>query len=97
MKYVLIAEVKGQKIYKRKCDFDIEIAIKVHKLLTKDIQAFIFFTGDGDFEPLYRLLIDLGKQVVVIYAHGHLGKEVWELKRGIFKKVIDKLGVDLFD
>ena len=74
-----------------------EIGIKTHELLNKDIQGFIFFSGDGDFEPLYQLLIKLKKQVIVIYAHGHLGKEVWQLKRGVFKKAIHKLEVELFE
>lgn len=97
VKYILVAQIEGKKIYKRKCDFDMEIGIRVHELLKKDIESFIFFSGDGDFEPLYQLLIKLKKQVIVIYAHGHLGKEVWQLKRGVFKKAIDKLEVELFE
>ena len=57
VKHILAAQIKGKKIYKRKCDFDMEIAIKAHELLNKDIQGFIFFTGDGDFEPLYKLCL----------------------------------------
>ena len=91
VKYILVAEIDKQKIYKRKCDFDMEIAIKVHELLNKDIQGFIFFTGDGDFEPLYKLLIRLKKQVIVVYVRGHLGREVWELKKGIFKVELPRL------
>lgn len=96
VKYILVAEVKDQKVYKRKCDFDMEICIKVHELLGKDIRSFIFFTGDGDFEPLYKMLIKLKKQVIVIYGHGHLGREIWEIKYGLFKKAIDRLGVNVF-
>lgn len=91
VKYIFVAEVNRQKIYKRKCDFDMEICIKVHELLGKDIQSFIFFTGDGDFEPLYQLLIGLKKQVIVVYVRGHLGREVWDLKRGIFKVELPRL------
>lgn len=91
VKYILVAQIDKQKIYKRKCDFDMEISIEVHNLLAKDIQGFIFFTGDGDFEPLYKLLIGLRKQVIVVYVRGHLGKEVWELKKGIFKVELPRL------
>jgi len=28
--------------------------------------------------------------------YGHLGREVWNLKRGIFKASIKKLGVDVY-
>lgn len=93
VKYILVAEVNGKKIYRRKCDFDMEICIDVHELLTKDFQSFIFLTGDGDFEPLYQLLIKAKKQVVVIYATGHLGREIWDLKKGIFKTEINRFPV----
>lgn len=93
VKYIRIAEVKTRKIYRRKCDFDMEICIDVHKLLQKGFDSFIFLTGDGDFEPLYKLLIELRKQVIVIYTTGHLGREIWDLKRGIFKTEINKFPV----
>jgi len=96
VKYILVAEIAGKKIYRRKCDFDMEICIDVHKLLQRNFESFIFLTGDGDFEPLYKLLIELKKQVIVIYAHGHLGREIWNIKRRIYKKAIDTLGVDIF-
>lgn len=72
VKYIVVAQINRQKIYKRKCDFDMEISIQVHNLLAKEIQSFIFFTGDGDFEPLYKLLISLRKQVIVVYVRGHV-------------------------
>lgn len=85
VKHIFIAEVNGKKIYKRKCDFDMEICIDVHRLLTQGFESFIFFTGDGDFEALYKLLISKHAQVIVVYARGHLGREIWDLKKGIFK------------
>lgn len=97
VKYILIAKIQVKSAYKRICDFDMEISIDTHRLLKDNFESFIFFSGDGDFEPLYKLLIKLHKQVIVVYAHGHLGKEVWELKHGIFKKAIDKLEADLFE
>jgi len=72
-----------------------EIAIDTHEALRKDFESFVYFSGDGDFEPLYRMLISLKKQVIVFYAHGHLGKEIYMMKKGLFKKAIDRLGVDL--
>jgi len=77
--------------YVRKCDFDMEISIDVHRALNQTIHGFIFFTGDGDFAPLYKLLIQNNKQVIVVYASGHLGKEVWKIKKGLFKIKIDNL------
>lgn len=95
VKHILIAQVNGKDIYKRKCDFDMEISLDVHSDLKK-YESFIFFTGDGDFEPLYKMLSEAHKQVIVIYAHGHLGREVWELTGKIFKRAVDRLDVDLF-
>ena len=88
-------EEKTEFIWKRKCDFDLEIGLDAYESLDK-FGSFIFFSGDGDFATLYTRLIKRKKQVIVIYAHGNLGREVWQIKNGIFKKHIKKLGVDLF-
>ncbi|MFH1536297.1 MAG: NYN domain-containing protein [Patescibacteria group bacterium] len=93
VKYILIAEVKGEKIYKRKCDFDMEACIDAHQLLQENYESFIFFTGDGDFAPLYQLLIKKKKQVIAVYAKNHIGREIWEIKRGLFKVQIIHLGL----
>jgi len=85
VKYIFVAEVEGQKVYRRKCDFDMEICIDVHRALKEGVESFIFFTGDGDFEPLYKLLIAAKKQVIVIYTAGHLGREIWDITRALFK------------
>jgi uncharacterized LabA/DUF88 family protein len=85
VKYILVENPEAGKIFRRKCDFDMEVCIEVHKKITEGIESFVFFTGDGDFEPLYRLLVELKKQVIVVYTRGHLGKEIWNMKDGIFK------------
>jgi len=91
VKYILVTQIDNQKIYRRKCDFDMEMCIDVHKALAKGVESFIFFTGDGDFEPLYRLLIKKKKQVVVVYMYGHLGREIFQMKRGVYKISIETL------
>jgi len=91
VKYILVTQIDDQKIYRRKCDFDMEMCIDVHKALAKGVESFIFFTGDGDFEPLYRLLHNKGKQVIVIYASNHVGREILKLEREIFLFNIKKL------
>ena len=96
VKYILISEIKFRKIYRRKCDFDMEICIDVHKLLEKGFESSIFFTGDGDFEPLYKLLIEKKKQVIVIYAPGHLGREIYAMKKGVYKKAVNTLSKEVF-
>ena len=92
VKYIVVAEVNRKKIHKRKCDFDMEICIDAHKSLNEGFESFIFFTGDGDFAPLYKLLIERRKQVIVVYAKNHIGREIWDFKRGLFKIQINNLG-----
>lgn len=91
-----ILQILSRKVLRRKCDFDMEISIDAHKTLGHHFNTFLFFSGDGDFAPLYKLLISLQKQVIVIFAHGHMGKEVYQIKKGVFTKAVDKLGIDLF-
>ena len=91
VKHIFVAEVNGQKIYRRKCDFDMEICMDVYKALENKFDSYIFFSGDGDFEPLYKMLVKLRKQVIVIYAKGHLGKEIWELDTGVFKTEFERV------
>lgn len=91
VKYILAGEVSEQKIFIRKCDFDMEVCIDVHRLLKEGFESFIFFTGDGDYAPLYQMLIGIGKQVVVVYTSGHLGREVWDIKKGLFKAQLKNL------
>ena len=91
VKYILITEIEGQKIYRRKCDFDMEACIDAHEALKNNFESFIFFTGDGDYEPLYKMLIKLGKQVKVVYTKGHLGREIWNIEKGLFKAQLKNL------
>ncbi|KKR80561.1 MAG: hypothetical protein UU73_C0007G0016 [Candidatus Daviesbacteria bacterium GW2011_GWA1_41_61] len=90
-----LLQILSKKILRRKCDFDIEIVMDVYRCL-QTIDTYILFSGDGDFAPLYNLLIRLKKQVIIIFAHGHLGKEIYQIKQGIFTKAVDKLNMDLF-
>lgn len=91
VKYIKVGKVKSTIIKKRKCDFDIEIALDCFENLEK-YNTYIFFSGDGDFATLYRRLIKSGKQVIVIYAPGHVGREIWEIQKGLFKINILNIG-----
>ncbi len=95
VKYLPKKTDTGEILWDRKCDFDLEIGLDCYENL-KRFSGFIFFSGDGDFATLYKRLIKLKKQIVVVYMYGHLGREVWQLKRGIFKVSIKKLGEDLY-
>jgi len=92
VKFLKVYNDEGsQFVWKRKCDLDLEIGLDAIEL-AESFETFIFFSGDGDFRTLYERLIKLKKQVVVVYMYGHLGREVWELKRELFKVALKKLG-----
>lgn len=46
-----ILQILNKKVLRRKCDFDMEIALDTFEGLQK-FNSFIFFTGDGDFAAL---------------------------------------------
>jgi len=92
VKHIIVRKIKGEIVTVRKCDFDIEIVMDMYAALDRDINSFIFFTGDGDFEPIYKYLIKHNKKIIVVYMPGHLGKEIWQMKKGIFKIEMKKLG-----
>lgn len=85
----------GSVVWVRKCDFDLEIGLDCFEKLDK-FDSFIFLSGDGDFATLYERLVKIKKQVIVVYMYGHLGREVWNMKRGVFKASIMKLGADVY-
>lgn len=53
---------KNIVIWKRKCDFDLEIGLDCFEMLD-DYDGFIFFTGDGDMATLYERLVKRDKQL----------------------------------
>lgn len=87
-----ILQILNRKVLRRKCDFDMEIALDCFENLD-EYESYIFFSGDGDFATLYKRLIEAKKQVIVVYAPGHIGREIWEIKRGIFKVNIQNIGL----
>lgn len=91
VKYLKVKIDSGEWIGRRKCDFDLEIGLDCFETQDK-YDSFVFFSGDGDFATLYKRLIKRKKQVIVVYAKGHLGREIWEMKQGIFKVELPRLG-----
>lgn len=91
VKYIRTRAETGEWVSLRKCDFDLEIGLDCFERLDK-FTGFIFFSGDGDFATLYQRLIRKRKQVIVFYVRGVLGREIWQIKRGIFKVELPKLG-----
>lgn len=87
-----ILQILNKKVLRRKCDFDMEIALDCFENLEK-YDSYIFFSGDGDFATLYKRLIEAKKQVIVVYAPGHIGREIWEIQKGLFKVNIQNVGL----
>lgn len=53
--------------YKLKCNFDVELTMDVMDiLLSKDIDVFVFCSGDGDFIRLLRRVKNQGKKTIVL-------------------------------
>lgn len=77
-------------IYRRKCDFDCEIAIDVVKNINS-IDSLILFSGDGDYAVLAEEMIKNGKQTIVIFAKGCKGKEYGEFKKGLYLCSVEQL------
>ena len=96
VKYVPQRTATGEIVWMRKCDFDLEIGLDCFEKIEK-FSTFVFFSGDGDFATLYKRLIKKGKKVIVVFAQGHLGKEIRAIRRGLYlcavKKFIANLAV----
>lgn len=93
VKYVKVFDDKGKNfILKRKCDFDLEIGLDVLEMIDS-YDSFIFFSGDGDYETLYQRLIRKNKKIIVVYVKNRLGREIWAMKKGLFKVELPRLGI----
>lgn len=77
-------------IYRRKCDFDCEIAIDVMKNINK-IDGLVLFSGDGDYVVVIDELTRRNKQAIVVFARGHKGKEYQDFKKGLYLCSVDRL------
>jgi len=71
----IITEADKFKGKLRKANFDVEIALDAHKLMS-EYNTLILFSGDSDFDYLVRLLHKNGKRVVVVSSKHHISKEL---------------------
>lgn len=81
-------------VFRRKCDFDVEIARDTFNL-ADDFKQLILFSGDGDYAALVEDLTAKGKKVILVFAPGHKGKEYEDFKEGIFLCSVNRLKSDL--
>jgi uncharacterized LabA/DUF88 family protein len=82
--------VQNLQIYRRKCDFDVEITRDVFLNIDK-FDGLILFSGDGDYAPLVEELIKKKKQVIVVFAPGCKGREFEDFKKGLYLCSVKKL------
>ena len=61
--------------------------------MSEKYDSFIFLTGDGDMKTLYERLLKRKKQIVVVYMYGHLRREIWQIKRGVYKIPLKSWGI----
>jgi len=78
-------------VWRRKCDFDVEITRDVLNMIN-DYDTLLLFSGDGDYFALTEDLIKKGKKVILVFAEGHKGKEYDTIKNSLFFACpVDKL------
>jgi len=80
----------SQPLQRRKCDFDIEIALDVFRNL-ENFDSFILFSGDGDYKPLVQYCIENKKQTIIVAQPGSLGKEYRIIPIGLYICNVKKL------
>jgi len=82
--------IKNLQIYRRKCDFDVEITLDVLRNI-EEIDGVILFSGDGDYAALMKEVIKRGKQAIVVALKGAMGKEYTVIPKGLYICNIKKL------
>ena len=70
-------------VYRRKCDFDVEITRDVLNEID-NYDTLLLFSGDGDYFALTEDLIKKGKKVILVFAEGHKGKEYNTISNSLF-------------
>lgn len=75
---------------RRKCDFDCELVMDIVEKLDT-IDCLILFSGDGDYAGIVNKLLEMNKQVILVFCKGHKGKEYDDFKKGLYLCSIDKL------
>lgn len=85
-----IRKIMGLRFLRRKCNFDIEITLDVIKNLG-NFNSLILFSGDGDYAPLVKELIDNDKQVILVFGKDCKGKEYDVFKTKLYQCNIENL------
>lgn len=74
----LLRKLPKIPIYRRKCDFDVEITRDI-LVNINNFDGLILFSGDGDYKAIVEYLLDRKKQVIVVHPFGLRGREYNEL------------------
>jgi len=70
-------------VWRRKCDFDVEITRDALNMIDS-YDTLLLFSGDGDYFALTEDLIKKGKKVILVFAEGHKGKEYNSIGNSLF-------------
>ncbi|MBU4369440.1 NYN domain-containing protein [Patescibacteria group bacterium] len=75
--------------FKKKCDLDVEMAVDLIRE-RDNYDTIVLFSGDGDLVAALRYLKEeYKKQIIVMSARGHIGREVIDAKReGIIEEIL---------
>lgn len=78
-------------VYRRKCDFDVEITMDALSALD-DYETLLLFSGDGDYAALANYLIEKGKKVILVFGSDCKGREYYEIHSKLFYECsVDRL------
>jgi len=78
-----LQEILQQPVYRRKCDFDVEITMDALNS-SADYETLLLFSGDGDYSALVKDLILKNKKIILVFADNHLGKEYHKITKNIY-------------
>lgn len=84
-----IPTVENVHGFQKKCDLDVEMAVDLIRE-RDNYNTIVLFSGDGDFFAVLKYLNEeYNKEVIVMGARGHIGREIIDAKKnGIVKKII---------
>jgi len=70
-------------VYRRKCDFDVEITRDALNAFN-EYETLLLFSGDGDYAALVKDLIEKGKKVILVFGPDCKGREYSDIESSLF-------------
>lgn len=75
------------EIEDKKCNFDVELAIQMRDDLNNhhEVDNFVLWSGDCDFEEPVKMILNAGKKVTIFAPRGHIASELAQSGATIFE------------